>query len=278
MSRGGLAAPRSCAQTNYYWIGGTGSWDFSSNLWSLSSGGGSPGQWVDGTNSIASIGYVGTGGSYAAPATINLTTPITALSLVFGVAGGSTTTNNHYYALTGSGITIGDGVNPGLVSIDVGNYQSSGDSFIYNNLTVAGGQGLELGVTADPANPNLTGTITSYHYLKGTNTFSSLTIDNAVGAGANSRNWAYFNGAPSFTSGVNLTMGIGAGIIDTAASGTMTIGTINMRRSSLFLHPPWLCGSRQSGDPDRPRQWQWHLPNHRRQRPDPGVRRRRRPE
>jgi autotransporter-associated beta strand protein len=187
--------------------------------------------------SVANIGYLGTGGSYAAPATITLMAPITAESLVFGVAGGSTTTNNHYYALTGSSITIGDGTDPGLITIDVGNYQSSGDSFVYSNLTVAGGQGLELGVTADPANPNRTGTITSYHYLKGTNTFSSLTIDNAAGAGASSRNWAYINGAPSFTSGVDVTMGIGAGIIDTAASGTMTVGTINMSAPAFSYIP-----------------------------------------
>ncbi len=121
--------------------------------------------------------------------------------------GGSTTTANHYYALTGGSITIGDGTNPGVVKIDVGNYQSSGDSFIYSNLTVAGGQGLELGVHADPTNPNVSGTITSYHYLTGANTFSSLTIGDAAGAGAASRNWAYFYGAPSLPSGTNVTMG-----------------------------------------------------------------------
>ena len=170
--------------TNYYWSGGSGSWDTTSDLWSLSSGGGGLGPWVNGNTSIANIGYLGTGGPYSAPVAINLPTltPITAGSLVFGVAGGSTTTANHYYALTGGSITIGDGTNPGVVKIDVGNYQSSGDSFIYSNLTVAGGQGLELDVHADPTNPNVSGTITSYHYLTGANTFSSLTIGDAAGA------------------------------------------------------------------------------------------------
>ena len=41
--------------------------------------------WVNSNTSIADIGYLGTGGTTSTPAVINLTTPIIANSLVFGV-------------------------------------------------------------------------------------------------------------------------------------------------------------------------------------------------
>ena len=76
------------AQTSYYWNGGAGSWDTTSTIWSSTSGGGGTLTWANGTNSVAYIGYIGTGGAYSAPAAINLTSPIVANSLVFGVPAG----------------------------------------------------------------------------------------------------------------------------------------------------------------------------------------------
>ena len=221
-----LQPPAAFAQTSYYWNGGSGSWDTTSNLWSPTSSGGGSLSWVNGTGSIAYIGYVGTGSTPGAPTVINLTTPIVAQSLVFGTPAGDTPPN-HNYNLTGSTITIGDGVNPGLVTIDGGSTQSTGYSFISNNLTVAGGKGLELGVT-------YTGTasfVNSYHYFEGANTFSSLTIDSALPPGGTGRNWGYFVGSPSFNNGAsaNVTMGNGAGIADIGAStDVMAIGTVSM--------------------------------------------------
>ena len=154
-----------------------------STLWSPSSVAGSSGPWVNSNASVADIGYLGTGGSYSSPAAINLTTPIIARSLIFGVPAGVPPPANHYYALTGSGITIGDGINPG-----VDHHRRRIHAGLRRQLHL---QQPDRGRRPGPGTRclrqlrqpvRLRGYINSYHYLTGANTFSSLTIDNAIGA------------------------------------------------------------------------------------------------
>ena len=77
-------------------------------------------------------------------------------------------------------------------------------------------------------NPYASGYINSYHYFTGTNTFSSLTIDNAAGFGTG-RNWAYFNGTLELHQRGQCDHGNRRRHCrQRASSGTMTIGTINM--------------------------------------------------
>ena len=217
-----LQPPAAFAQTPYYWNGGAGSWDTSSGLWSPSSAGGGSLAWVNSSTSIADIGYLGTGGTTTAPAVINLTTPIVANSLVFGVPS-VTPMPLHYYSLNGAGITIGSGASAGVITTNVGTTTgtttgASGYNFINSNLTVAGGQALELGVQGSFG--TATTNVNAYNYFTGTNTFSSLKIDDSLPAPYGSgRNWAYFvGGSTSFPNGTNVTMGRGTGIADVGAN------------------------------------------------------------
>src|SRR5208337_3140896 len=57
-------ASAAVAQTNYYWEGGAGTWDATSSVWASPQQNSTPaGPWVNGTSSIANIGYLNLNGN-----------------------------------------------------------------------------------------------------------------------------------------------------------------------------------------------------------------------
>jgi autotransporter-associated beta strand protein len=228
---GCLAAyPTSAVAVDYYYLGGAGAWDTSSLVWSTAPGGSPTANWADGSANVAYIGYLGTGGPYTAPAAITLAGARTANALRFGVPAG-TSPPSHSYSLNGAGITVGDGSSPGVITIDLGGTQGGGSSFIYNNLTVSGGQALRLSVS----NPGTGANIYGDYYFTGANSFGSLVLDdsNIIGTG---HNWAYFNGANSYTSGANASLGNRTAII-AATNNAVNVGSISIQGAAGSYTP-----------------------------------------
>ena len=235
-------------QQNYYWNGGGVDsypvpFDWSSSNWSPTSAGGGAIPWVNGGNAI--IGYLGptnVGGSFTYPEEINLPGAVAANSVTFGVNPTFVNSENtHYYMLTGSPITIGNGTSNGLVTIATGPVQYSGDAYFANNVSVAGGKALELQTTADPSNPNTSTYINTYFEFNGTNSFGSLTVDGDISQ--TGRPTATFNRTSAFPANASVTLGNhavfsnGGATIDpfTGLQNTTTVGTVTMNVPGSYV-------------------------------------------
>ena len=134
---------------DYYFLGGSGtwpadsvpSWDTTSNSWNSPLATDPATTWVNDNTSVGRIGYLGSGGNYGGsgysqttPSDLVLTSPVIMQELYFGL--NPTNSNHSYYRLTGQSVTIGDGMNPGKITLDFNNVGGNGWALIQNDLTV----------------------------------------------------------------------------------------------------------------------------------------------
>ena len=221
------------AQTDYYWQGGLAHWNTAATSWVSGGTTGSGVPWVNGN--IANIGYVitsGSGGSNSgdgpggypgnltsAPAiTLDPNHPISVNQLVFG-QNTSTSTNakNSQYQLSGGTLNLGDGSNPGNITLDLSTTATyyPFQAAISSNINVAGNQALSFTVSL-PILSTLA--YSSYLFLSGSNTFNNVIVNGAPYNGA-SVNALIFTNAQSvnFQGQVpNITLGNNAAVDDLA--------------------------------------------------------------
>ena len=198
----------------------------------------------NGTSSVAYFGYLSVSGSGSTPGgsglngntplpkaiTLDPSNPITAGQVVFGENPNSTALAKlSQYMLSGGTLNLGDGVDPGNITLDCSSSNASSPfrAQITSNLNVAGGQPLSFFVNG----PNQTSYLNTFLYLGGTNSFSSAIVGGSPW-NTTSVNALVFSNTQSVNANgqvPNITLGNNAAVNDYAANGTtMTLGTITL--------------------------------------------------
>src|SRR5262245_582524 len=95
------------AQINYYWNGGSGTWDTTSNSWRTPTTLDTPTPWVNAATNVAQLGDVGSAG------TVTVTTNITSGGINVNASGFTLQPNSSTQAITGS-LTLASGVSLNL--------------------------------------------------------------------------------------------------------------------------------------------------------------------
>src|SRR6266568_4611616 len=126
-----LIAGRASGQTNYYWNGGSGNWDTTSNLWRSPTSSDGLGPWVNSSSSVAQIGDLGSGG------TLTITTSITA-SAVNVNSSGFTLQPNATQTVTGN-ISLATGV-----TLNLNEAGTTSDRTLNISGNVSGGSGITI--------------------------------------------------------------------------------------------------------------------------------------
>jgi len=121
------------AQINYYWNGGSGNWDTTSNSWRTPTTLDTPTPWVNSTTNVAQLGNIGSSGS------LTLTTNITSGGINVNASGFTLQTNSSTTRTLTGDISLA-----AAVSLNLNEAGTTGDRALTIAGSVSGGTGITI--------------------------------------------------------------------------------------------------------------------------------------